>query len=70
MTMDLPINQARIEQVLSALQRQGTRCKVEEVAGFCPELTKDEVFLVIDYLTKTGQVCLTLDANRTYWVKA
>jgi hypothetical protein len=70
MTMGITIDRGHINRVLSALQQQGMRCQLDEVAGFCPDLTDDQVFLAIDYLTRTGQVCLTLDASRTYWVRA
>jgi hypothetical protein len=30
----------------------------------------DQVFLAIDYLTVSGQVCLRVDANQTYWLMA
>ena len=70
MTMEIGINQIHIEQVLTALQQQGTRHRLEEVEGLYPDLTPDQVFLTIDYLTRNGRVCLTLDCNRTYWVRA
>jgi hypothetical protein len=70
MTMGITINQNQIDQVLTALQQQGRRCPVDEVVGLCPDLRGDQVFLAIDYLTRIGQVCLTLDVSRTYWVLA
>jgi len=68
MTMGITINRNQIDQVLMVLQQQGKRCSVDEVVGFCSDLTEDQVFLAIDYLTRTRQVCRTLDANRTSWV--
>jgi hypothetical protein len=52
------------------LQQQGKRCSVDEVMGFCSDLTEDQVLLAIDYLSRTGQVCRTLDGNWTSWVPA
>ena len=66
----ISIDRVEIQQVLTALQQQGTCCPLEEVARLCPDLTDDQVFLAIDYLSRSGQVCLTRDADRTYWVKA
>jgi len=66
----ISINRVQIQQVLTALQQQGTRWQLEEVVRLCPALTNDQVFLAIDYLSRTGQVCLTRDAERMYWVKA
>ena len=68
--MGITIDQVHIDRVLTALQRQGAWHSVETVAGLCPDLTWDQVARVIVYLTRSGQVCLTLDASRTYWVKA
>lgn len=68
--MGITIDQVHIDRVMTALQQQRIRHSVEAVVGLCPDLTRDQVLLVIVYLTRTGQVCLTLDINRTYWVKA
>ena len=61
---------AVIERVHSALIQLGTDCAMEEVTGLCPELTWNQVFLAIDYLSRTGRVRITADAGRTYRVKA
>lgn len=68
--MGLTIDQVQIDRVLTVLQQHGTRCPFELIAGLCPGLTNDQGFLAIDYLCRTGQVCLTPDINRTYWVRA
>jgi hypothetical protein len=65
MSMGITINQHQIDQVLMVLQQQGKRCSVGEVVGFCSDLTEGQVFLTVDYLTRTGQVYRTLDANWT-----
>ncbi len=70
MSKGVTIDRAHIDRVLTAVQQMGTRCPLEQVAGLCPDLRDDQVFLAIDYLTRSGRVCLTLDADRTYWVLA
>lgn len=59
-----------IARVHKALEQLGTDCAIEEVVGLCPELTWNQVFLAIDYLSRTGQVRLTMDIARTYRVRA
>jgi hypothetical protein len=61
---------AIVERVENALERLGTDCPMEEVVGICPELTWNQVFLAIDYLSRTGQVLVTVDSGRTYRVQA
>lgn len=70
MTTGIVIDKVYIERVLTALQQQGTRYRLEAMERLCPELTCDQIFLAVDYLTRSGLVCLTLDCNRTYWVQA
>jgi uncharacterized protein (DUF433 family) len=61
---------ATMARVYEALEQLGTDCAMEEVVGLCPELTWNQVFLAIDYLSRTGQVRVTLDSGRTYRVQA
>ena len=61
---------AIIVRVHRALEQLGTDCSMEEVVTLCPELTWNQVFLAIDYLSRTGQIRVTLDADRTYKVQA
>jgi len=61
---------AIIERVHSALLQLGTDCAMEEVAGLCPELTWNQVFLAVDYLSRTDRIRITADAGRTYRVEA
>ncbi len=61
---------ASIDRVQSALEGLGSDCPMEEVVGLCPELTWNQVFLAIDYLSRTGQVSVTIDPGRTYRVQA
>ncbi len=70
MTMSITIDQTHIERVLTALRQRGMRCPLESVESLCPGLTGDQVFLAVDYLTRKGQACLTLDTGRNYWVQA
>ena len=62
--------EAVIFRVHGALEKLGTDCPMEEVVTLCPELTWNQVFLAIDYLSRTGQICVTLDTGRTYRVQA
>ena len=66
MSVPLTIDQTHIDRVLNALRQRETRYPLECVEGFCPDLTADQVFLAIDYLTQIGQVCLTIDTDRTH----
>lgn len=61
---------AIITRVHKALEQLGTDCAMEEVVGLCPDLTWNQVFLAIDYLSRTGQVRITRDIGRTYRVRA
>lgn len=60
---------AIIDRVYDALERFGTTCSMEEVVGLCPDLTWNQVYLAIDYLSKTGKASVTLDPDRTYTVR-
>ena len=70
MTMCITVDRAHLDRVLTVLQQQETPYRMEQVTKLCPVLTDDQVFLAIDYLTRSGQVCLTMDSNRMYWVRA
>lgn len=70
MTMSIAIDRAHIQRVLTALRERGTRCPLESIEGLCSDLTTDQIVLAVDYLTRKGQVCLTLDTDRNYWVQA
>lgn len=61
---------AMISHVQDALEKTGTACAMEEVLGLCPELTWNQVFLAIDYLSRTGQVRVTVDSEGIYRVQA
>jgi hypothetical protein len=61
---------AIVERVRGALKNLEVDCPMEEVVGLCPELTWNQVFLAIDYLSRVGEVQVLLDSGRTYRVKA
>ena len=61
---------ATIARVHEALEQLDTDCSIEDVPALCPELTWNQVFLAIDYLSRTGQVRVTQDPDRTYRVRA
>ena len=37
---------------------------MEEAVGLCLDLTRNQAFLAIDYLSRTGQIRVTRDAGR------
>jgi hypothetical protein len=43
---------------------------LEDVMALCPDLTWNQVFLAIDYLSRTGQVRVMMDGGRSYTVQA
>ena len=59
-----------IDEVRERLEQRGTACPLEEVMELCPELTWNQVFLAIDYLSRTGEVRVTMDVGKTYTVQA
>jgi hypothetical protein len=61
---------AIIVRVHRVLEQVGTDCSIEEVMTLCPELTWNQLFIAIDYLSRAGQVRVTLDGDRTYRVQA
>jgi len=61
---------AIIVRVHHALEQLGTDCSMEELVTLCPELTWNQVFLAIDYLSRAGEIRVTLDGDRTYRVQA
>ena len=58
-----------IDRVRGALGQIGSNYPLEEVTGLCPELTWNQMFLAIDYLSRTGQIRVTVDPGRTYRVE-
>lgn len=68
--MGITIDQVHIARVLTALRQQERWYRLDAAEALCPDLTVDQVFLAIDYLTRSGQVYLRVDANQTYWLMA
>jgi len=60
---------AFVDRVRIALEQQGTACLIEEIVALCPDLTWNQVFLAIDHLSRRGEICVTLDAGRTYRIQ-
>lgn len=68
--MGITIDQVHIDRVLAALRQQETWYRLDAADALCPDLTLEQVFLAIDCLARSGQVCLRVDANQTYWLMA
>ncbi len=58
-----------VDRVRSVLEKQVTACSLDDVTQLCPDLTWNQVFLAIDFLSRTGQADVTLDPRRVYWVQ-
>jgi hypothetical protein len=52
-----------IVRVQNAVDQLGTDCSMEEVVQLCPELTRNQVFLAIDDLSRTGLVRVALGGD-------
>ena len=51
-----------------ALEQLGTECSIEGVMILCPELTRNQVCVVIDYLGRAGVVAMVhVAAGRIVW---
>lgn len=61
---------AIVARVHGVLEQLGTDCSLEEVVSLCPELTWNQVFLAIDDLSRSGQIRVTRNGDRTYRVRA
>jgi hypothetical protein len=61
---------AIISRVHEALEQLGTECSMEEVVRLCPELTWNQIFMAIDHLSRTGEVCVTRGTDGMYRVRA
>ena len=60
---------AVIDRVRSALESIEPDIPLEEVVSLCPELTWNQVFLAIDFLSRVGEIQMILDPGRTYRVR-
>lgn len=61
---------AIIIRVHRVLEQFETDCSMEEVLNLCPELTWNQVFLAIDYLSRAGEIRVTLNRDRSYRMQA
>jgi hypothetical protein len=60
---------AIIDDVRTRLEANGPECRMDQVVDLCPDLTWNQVFLAVDYLSRTSQVRLVMDRACRYWVK-
>lgn len=58
-----------IDRVRTMLEQMGKDCPLEEVGDLCPDMTWNQVFLAIDHLSRAGQIRVTLESGRVYWVR-
>ncbi len=58
-----------IDRVKTTLEQMGKDCPLEEVGNLCPDMTWNQVFLAIDHLSRAGQVRVTLESGRVYWIR-
>lgn len=63
----ISIDRVQVQQVLTVLQ-DGLHHPVDELVERCPDLTQQQVSVVIDHLIKSGQICTAFDADGMYWV--
>ena len=59
---------AMISRVQNALESLDTDCPMENIADLCPEVTHNDVVLALRHLSRTGQVRVTLNPDRTFRV--
>lgn len=59
-----------VDRVRSLLEELGTACSMDDVTQLCLDLTWNQVFLAIDFLSRTGQADVTSDPRRVYWVRS
>ncbi len=57
-----------IQTVLVARRALGKDCPLEDTVALCTDLTWNQVFLAIDYLSRTGHVRVTRDFVGSYRV--
>jgi hypothetical protein len=57
------------DRIRTTLEQLDAECPLEEIVDLCPDVTWNQVFLAIDHLSRSGQIRVRLDANRTYWVQ-
>lgn len=61
---------AHIDEVRDRLEQLGTACPLKAIMELCPGLTWNQVFLAIDYLSRTGHVRVMMGVDGSYTVQA
>ncbi len=56
--------------VHDAVEEFDGTCPLEGVSALCPGLTEAEVFSAIDEMSRSGELRLMRDSERTYFVRA
>ena len=62
------MNMTIIDEVRARLATKGQESGIDEVAAMRPRLTWNQVFLAVEFLSRTGQIQLRLDPSRGYRV--
>lgn len=65
MSRGFTINQVQIDQVFAKLQQHNLSCSHENIQALCPELTGDQIYVVIEYLTGAGRIYQTPQAGNS-----
>ncbi|GKS62750.1 hypothetical protein YTPLAS72_00540 [Nitrospira sp.] len=63
----IAIDRVQVTEILTALQDRRHH-RLEELVDLCPDQTRQQVETALDFLIKSGQICMALDAEGTYWV--
>ena len=63
----IAIDRAQVTEILTALQDRRHH-RLEELVDLCPDQTRQQVETAVDFLIQSGQICMALDAEGTYWV--
>jgi len=66
-TAAIAINRVQVTEVLTALQDKKHH-RLQELVDLCPNQTRQQVKAAVDFLIRSGQICMALDAEGTYWV--
>jgi hypothetical protein len=59
-----------IDRVQREVKNVAGGCTIETLVGLCPDLTWNQIFLAIDYLSRSGKIRLTRGSGRDYCVQA
>ncbi len=64
--MDQATTVSRLLTLLGCLE---SKCKMDSVIELFPDMTWSDVVLAIDELSRSGDLILTRDEKREYWVQ-